>query len=146
MKATTRSALTRKLKVLEEDEEGKPFHDIMSVYSLSASQVRNAWQWVHRGKEAVYADGVSGSSTDRAPFVLVDKALRTEEDDWSGGGVNLLDSCPPNVFRMRNQDSGSGTNTGCTDTVRDLCENLGIRPSTRASNSADFQRANQVSS
>ena len=124
--------------------EGKAFTDIMRAYHLSASQVRDAWQWVHLGKAAVYENVDSGSSTDVMASARVDQAPGTEEDAWAVG-VNLLDSCPPNAFRMRNPDSGSRATTAGTDAVRDFLENLGIRPGSRPSTCADLQGANQVS-
>ena len=144
MTSKHRTPLTNKLKKLEDGVEGKAFTEIMRAYHLSASQVRDAWQWVHQGKAAVYENRDSGSSTDVMASVRVDQAPGNEEDAWSVG-VNLLDSCPPNVFRMRNPDSGSRTTTAATDAVRDFLENLGIRPGSRPSTCADLQGANQVS-
>jgi hypothetical protein len=144
MKSAQRSSLTKKLKLLEEGIEGASLTDISRVYSLSATQVWDAWQWVHNGKAAIYGNGVSGSSTDRMASVRVDQAPGTEEDAWACG-VNLLDSCPPNVFRLRNADSAAGARTAGSDVVRDFLENMGIRPSSRPSTSADLQGPNQVS-
>lgn len=141
LKKPAQNKLNALLKDIEEGIEGINFHTAMSTFALQPEQVRDAWQWVHHGKKAVYVNGGSSSSTEPPPPL---HGARTEEDEWLREGMNFESIAPP-VFRMQNVGTAAtGTSASGYNDIRRVLENLDIYPSARASTLQDLRETNQV--
>ena len=146
LKRPNQAKLKALLLDIEEGVEGINFHKAMSTYALQPEQVRDAWQWVHHGKKAVYANGGSSSSTGTQSPLQLDNGARTEEDEWLREGKNY-DSIAPPVFRMQNVGTAAtGNSASGYNDIRRVLENLDIFPSARASTLKDLRETNEVRS
>ena len=144
LKRPAQSKLKALLQDIEEGIEGVKFHQAMSDYQLHPQQVRDAWQWVHHGKKAVYASNGSSSSTEPPPPLQLVNGTRTEEDEWLREGRNY-DSIAPTVFRMQNVGTaGTGTSASAYDGIRRVLENMDIITTARTSTLQDLRQTNQV--
>jgi len=140
LRKPAQAKLNALLKDIEEDIEGINFHTAMRDFALGPEQVRDAWQWVHHGKKAVYVNGGGSSSTEPPP----PHGARTEEDEWLREGMNFESIAPP-VFRRQNVGTaGTETSASGYNDIRRVLENLDIYPSVRASTLQDLRETNQV--
>ena len=144
LKKNVQTKLRKRVTELEDGIEGQAFHSVMTEFQLSAQQVRDVWQWVHHGKDAVYENGVSGSSTD-LPLLQEQSRAPTEEEEWLREG-NVFGSSLPTFLRRQHADAAAGiTSASSNGGVRQFLESLDIYPSARASTLADLAQPNQVS-
>jgi hypothetical protein len=143
-KKNIQTKLRKRVTELEDGIEGQAFTSVMTEFQLSAQQVRDVWQWVHHGKDAVYENGVSGSSTD-LPLLQEQSRAPTEEEEWLREG-NVFGSSLPTFLRRQHADAAAGiTSASSNGGVRQFLESLDIYPSARASTLADLAQPNQVS-